>query len=87
MTNPDKRAPVQGYTAQLLRRTEAAEAERDRLKAALQQAEEGAAIIVGQISAPQEGLSPETAAWVVRQAQAISIRARAALTKTKESTS
>ncbi len=59
---------------------------RDRLKAALQQAEEGAAIIVGQISVPQEGLSPETTAWVVRQATAISNRARAAIAKTKEPT-
>ena len=60
-------------------------AERDRLVIALQQAEEGAAIIVGQISAPQDGLSPETTAWVVRQAMAVSNRASAALAEASRS--
>ncbi len=54
-------------------------AERDRLVEALQMAEEGAAIIVSQISAPREGLSPETTAWVVLQAMSISNRIRTAL--------
>ena len=58
--------------------------ERDRLKVALQQAEEGVAVIVGQISAPQDGLSPETTAWVVRQAIAVSDRARAALDEARK---
>lgn len=55
----------------------------ERLRTALQQAEEGAAIIVGQISAPEDGLSPGTTAWVIRQAMGISNRARAALSNSE----
>ncbi|KKM22877.1 hypothetical protein LCGC14_1620860 [marine sediment metagenome] len=70
--------------AKLFAAAPATAAERDRLKVALQQAEEGVAVIVGQISAPQDGLSPETTAWVVRQAIAVSDRARAALIEARK---
>ncbi len=60
-------------------------AERDRLMTVLRQIEDLADIIVGQISAPQEGLSPETTAWMLRQVTAIRDRACAAVAK--ESTS
>ncbi len=75
----EKFSPKDEANAHLIAAAPDTAAERDRLRAALQQAEEGAAIIVGQISAPQDGLSPETTAWVVKQAMAISNRARAAL--------